>query len=35
LSYNWKNPPANGKRGPVPEEMSYALLTNMKQKKKN
>jgi hypothetical protein len=27
------NPPANGKQGPIPEEMSHALLTNKKQGK--
>jgi hypothetical protein len=25
------NPPANGKQGPIPEEMSQTLLTNKKQ----
>jgi len=25
------NPPANGKQGPIPEEMSQALVTNKKQ----
>jgi hypothetical protein len=25
------SPPANGKQGPMPEEMSYTILTNKKQ----
>jgi hypothetical protein len=31
LAYSWQNPPANGKRGPVTEEMSQTLLANKKQ----
>jgi hypothetical protein len=28
---NLHNPPANGKQGPIPEEMFQTLLTNTKQ----
>ncbi len=28
LAYNLFSPPANGKHGPIPEEMSQTLLTN-------
>jgi hypothetical protein len=31
LAYNLHNPPANGKQGPIPEEISQTLLTNKKQ----
>ncbi len=31
LAYNWSNPLANEKQGPIPEEMSLAPLTNKKQ----
>jgi hypothetical protein len=31
ILYNFHSPPANGKQGPIPEEMSQTLLTNMKQ----
>jgi hypothetical protein len=31
LTYNLHSPPANGKQGPIPEEMSQTLLTNKKQ----
>jgi hypothetical protein len=31
LAQNLHNPSANGKQGPIPEEMSKALLTNEKQ----
>jgi hypothetical protein len=30
LAYNLHSPPANGKQGPIPEEMSKTLLTNKK-----
>ncbi len=33
LDYRLQNLPANGKQGPVPEEMSQTLLTNKKQVK--
>jgi hypothetical protein len=32
-AYSWKKSPANGKLGPVPEEMSQTLLNNKKQGK--
>jgi hypothetical protein len=31
LAKNVYNPPANGKQGPIPEEMSQTLLTYKKQ----
>ncbi len=31
LAYNVHNPPANGKQGPIPEEMSQTLLTSQSQ----
>jgi hypothetical protein len=31
LAKNLHNPPANGKQGPIPEELSQTLLTNKKQ----
>jgi hypothetical protein len=31
MAYNLHSPPANGKQGQMPEEMSQTLLTNMKQ----
>jgi hypothetical protein len=31
LTYNLHSPLANGKQGPIPEEMSPSLLTNKKQ----
>jgi hypothetical protein len=35
LANNWQIPPANGKKGPIPEEMSQTLLTNKQKKAKN
>ncbi len=31
LAYNLHSSPANGKQGPIPEEMYQTLLTNKKQ----
>ncbi len=31
LAFNLHSPPANGKQGPIPEEMSQTLLTIKKQ----
>jgi hypothetical protein len=31
LAYNLHSPPANGKQGPISEEMSQTLLTNNKK----
>jgi hypothetical protein len=31
LAYNLHNPPANGKQGPIPEEILQILLTSKKQ----
>jgi hypothetical protein len=31
VGINLHNPPANGKQGPIPEEIYQALLTNKKQ----
>jgi hypothetical protein len=33
LAYHLQNPPANGKKGLITEEMSQTLLTNKKQLK--
>jgi hypothetical protein len=33
LAYSLHNPPANGKQGPIPEEVSRTLLTNKNQMK--
>ncbi len=33
LAFNLHSPPANGKQGPIPEEMSQTLWTNKKQEK--
>jgi hypothetical protein len=32
LAYRLQNSPANGKQGPVPEDMSQTLLTNKQGK---
>jgi hypothetical protein len=33
LAENLPNPPANGKQGPIPEEIYQTLLTNKKKGK--
>ncbi len=33
LAYNMRSPPANGKQGPIHEEMSQTLLTNKNKEK--
>jgi hypothetical protein len=35
VTVNMHNPPANGKQGPIPEEISQILLTNKKQRDLN